>query len=180
VGAGLIDGFVAALRAAVGLPADPGEPPEIMRLGLYRATVMRCADGSTCDVQPEDKRISPAMGVRLLSPFAGSTCVVVPGSVVHLGWEKGDPKRPYCVPLFESSSQAQSITLTDAAGDSITIGNGQLTVKIAGVQVLQASASSLALGLVGTLPVLVQGAFDSYGVPVTQAPAAIATIVKAG
>jgi hypothetical protein len=67
------------------------------------------------------------------------------------------------------------------ANDSLEISAGTVTVKIGGVTVIQASATSLALGLIGALPVLVQGTTDAiFGVPVLQNPAAIATIVKAG
>lgn len=173
--------FRNVVRAIVGLPEDPGQPPQLDRLAWYKAQVIACAsDGSTCDVLPDDPRIPQENGAKMLVCIPSLVVVVQPGAVVMLGWERGDPARPRVMPIFESGGKAVSVTYTDSAGDSISISGGTVTIKAAGTQVIQATATSLKLGLLGTLAVLVQGAFDSYGVPVTQAPAAAATIVKAG
>jgi hypothetical protein len=97
-----------------------------------------------------------------------------------MGFKSGDPSQPY-VHSWKNGASLLSITLTDQAGDSLTLSNGQATVKVANVQVMQASPTSLSLGLVGSLPVLVLGAFDPiFGATILQNPAATATIVKAG
>lgn len=129
MGAGLIDGFRSAVRAILGLPDDPGQPPDLIRLGLYRARVDACAgDGSTCDVTPEDKRISPEKNVPVRVGIPGASAVVAPGAVVMLGWERGDPGRPYCVPHWESGATVSKLTLS---GTQIQI-DGQTEAVILG------------------------------------------------
>lgn len=77
-------------------------------------------------------------------------------------------------------------TMTDQGGAQVKLdGSGNITVQAAapsGSVTVSATAvtGSVKLGPVATLAVLVQGAFDSMGVPVSQAPAALLTIVKAG
>jgi hypothetical protein len=180
--ADVVNKFRGVVRAALGLGGDPGSPPDLVRLGLYRARVDAAkSDGTTLDVTPEDKRISPAQGVPVRVGTPGSTPVVKPGAIVLLGWVGGDPSKPYCTPHWEmDASTVQSLSWANANGDSITIANGHVTIKVGNTTVLDASATTLALGLLGNLAVLVQGSLDSMGVPVTQAPPASATIVKGG
>jgi hypothetical protein len=112
MGMGLVDGFREVVRVLLGLPADPGEPPDLMRLGLYRATVQACAsDGSTCDVQTEDTRISGEKNVKVRVGVPGLSAVVQPGAVVLLGWERGDPGRPYCVPSWEDGATVTQLII---------------------------------------------------------------------
>jgi hypothetical protein len=109
---GAVDLFRAAVRAAIGLPEDPGEPPDLMRLGLYRARVDSCLqDGSAMDVTPEDDRIPAAKNVPVRVGAAGFVQVVAPGAVVLLGWERGDPTRPYCAPFWESGATVQKLVV---------------------------------------------------------------------
>lgn len=102
----------AVVRAIVGLPADPGAPPDLLRLGLYPARVDVCAaDGSKMDVTPADGRISPAKNCRVRVGIAGATAEVLPGCVVLLGWERGDPGKPYCLPIWDIGSTVRRLTL---------------------------------------------------------------------
>ena len=118
--AGVTDTFRAVVRAIVGLPVDPGEPPDLMRLGLYRARVDTCAnDGSTVDVTPEDKRISPEKGVNVRVGVPGSYAAIGPGAVVHLGWVGGDPAKPYCAPIWDIGA---SVTKFVINADAIELG----------------------------------------------------------
>lgn len=77
------------------------------------------------------------------------------------------------------------IKIDQNGGLSITAApNQNIDVTTSGSGSVQVSATAVTgavkLGPVGNLAVLVQGTFDSMGVPVTQAPAATLTIVKAG
>jgi hypothetical protein len=124
MGLGLVDGFREAIRVLLGLPADPGQPPDLMRLGLYRARVDVCAnDGSTVDLTPDDKRISPEKNVPVRVGVPGLVAVVSPGAIVLLGWDGGDPSKAYCVPSWEAGAtvtklivKATAVYIGDEAG----------------------------------------------------------------
>lgn len=119
------------VRAIVGMPEDPGQPPLIDRLAWYRAEVTACAsDGSTCDVQPEDSRISPENGVKVLVGIPGASAVVQPGAVVMLGWERGDPARPRCLPIWEAGATVTKLIIN---ATSISIGADGLAALINGL-----------------------------------------------
>jgi hypothetical protein len=127
--AGLTEDFVRLVRRIVGLPEDEGAPPDLMRLGLYRARVDTCAsDGSTMDVTPDDRRISPEKNVPMRVGLPGATMQVQPGAVVLLGWEKGDPSKPYCAPHWEQGATVLKLTLSatevDITGNTVLKLNG--------------------------------------------------------
>jgi hypothetical protein len=110
--AGVVDTLRGVVRAALGLPADPGAPPDLLRLGLYRARVDAAAsDGSKLDVTPEDTRISPEKNVPLRVGIPGAVHIAKQGDVVLLGWERGDPARPYCAPHWETGATISKLTL---------------------------------------------------------------------
>lgn len=100
--AGVVDSFKAMIRELIGLPTDAGAPPDIMRLGLYPARVDVCqSDGKHCDVTPADTRISKGeKNVEILTGIPGAVATVEPGSIVLLGWRRGDPGSPYCMPAW--------------------------------------------------------------------------------
>lgn len=111
--AGVTDVFVALVRKIVGLPEAVGDPPDLMRLGLYPARVDSCAsDGSKCDVTPADSRISPEKNVEVLVGIPGSTAVVEPGAVVLLGWRRGDPSAPFCMPAWALGATVDKLVLS--------------------------------------------------------------------
>lgn len=132
--AGLTERFVELVRAAVGLRSDP--VPDIMRLGLYPATVRSCAsDGSMCDVSPDDERIANEKNVQVLVGIPGAQAVVTPGARVLLGWRRGDPAMPYCVPSWENGATVLKLTLNaqtiqlgadslNAAQNGVVLGQG--------------------------------------------------------
>lgn len=126
----------AVVRAIVGMPDDPGQPPIFSRMCAYRATVVSAtSDGQFCDLQPEDKRIPPAQNVPVRVGVPGLVAVVQPGAVVWLSWEKGDPSRPCCSPVWENG--ATVVTLTINAQTLKALGSTELdlsapTVKVDG------------------------------------------------
>lgn len=180
MGMGLADKALRAFRVALGLPANPSEPPALMNLPLCWAKVLgQNADG-TLELMPLDRRYAAQKNVPLSMPFPGATVKVIPGALVILAFAYGDPGQRFALPIWGAGASLQQLVIGDVANDSITIGAGSVVVKIGGVQMLSASSEALALGLVGALQVLVLGALDSMGVPVTQAPAAVSSIVMAG
>lgn len=116
MGLGVADAFIEAVRLAVGLPAKPRTPPEIIFLGLYEATVRKCADdGSTCDVEPTVAGVPGAKDVEVRSGIPGAAATVQPGALVLLGWKGGDRKQPYCMPAWGSGATVTKLVIKAAA-----------------------------------------------------------------
>lgn len=116
----LVTKLRSTIRACLGLPVDPGAPPDLLRLGLYPSTVQVCAaDGSTCDVRPLDARLPGLKNVPVRVSPPGSVAVVQQGAIVLLGWEGGDPARPYCAPVWYSGATVTKLKFT---GNEIDLG----------------------------------------------------------
>jgi hypothetical protein len=140
-------------------------------LGLYEATVIsQSADGSTLDVQPIDTRFAGSQRLENRWGIPGFSAQVVPGATVIMAFKSGDPSQAF-VHSWKNGASLLSVTFTDQAGDSITLANGQVTVKVANATVVTASPSSVALGVnpIKT-PVLTVGAVDYMGIPITNSP----------
>lgn len=90
---------------------------------LYDAKVITQA-GNALDLQPLDSRLPGFGSVPLRIGIPGVTATVQPGCVVRLGWDRGDPQRPFCC-LFDASATALSLSLS---ASSITLNNGTLPV----------------------------------------------------
>lgn len=175
--AGLADAFRIKVRRMLGLPEDPGKPPDLMRLGLYPAQIVAQNADGTLDVKPVNPDIPGDKNVRMFVGVAGATVKPVPGAVVLLGWEEGDPGKAFCAPIFYSGGSLLSLTIADQAGDALVLGNGLAQLKGGGAAQVNAGASGLALGTNPTkTPVLTVGAVDSMGVPVTNAPTNTGTV----
>lgn len=144
--------------------------------------VSQSSDLATVDIQPQGARNQKLLGGLSSVPvrcMGGIKTQMVVGSTVLLSWDGGNPASPYvCCGL--SSDGALKIALSDAGNDSLEISAGTVTVKIAGVTVFQASATAVGLGLVRSLSFLYLGSVDGLGIPVTNNPAAVASIVKGG
>lgn len=126
---GLVDGFIAAIRAAVGLPPK-GDPPEIIFLGLYEATVQTCAaDGLTCDVESNTPGVPSANHVEVRSGIPGVSAVVEPGALVLLGWKGGDRSKPYCVAAWGKATVDKLVV----QATEVFIGDATLTALINGI-----------------------------------------------
>jgi hypothetical protein len=144
MGADLTQKLVEVARAANGQDPDV-VPPDLFRLGLYRAEVKAAAsDGSTLDVAPEDQRLSLAQNVPMRVGIPGAVVVVKAGAVVLLGWEAGDPARPYCTPLWEAGA---GVTKLVANADLVVLGaeSGAQFIALANLvkSELQAIATAL-------------------------------------
>lgn len=119
----LIARFRRTVLAALGVDDVP-ELPTYDRMALYPCEVKKCAsDGSTVDVTPDSPRVKPAQGVRVKVGLPGAVAVVQQGARVLLGWEGGDPAKPYVVPSWESGAtvtklvlKATTVYLGDEAG----------------------------------------------------------------
>ena len=90
----------------------PGAFPSVDRLALYRATVQACAsDGSTVDISPEARHLGPMQGVPVRVGLPGATATMQSGAIVLVGWEAGDPMRPYAVPAWEAGASVVKLVL---------------------------------------------------------------------
>lgn len=99
-------------RTALGIDPD-AHLPAIDRLALYRAEVKACAsDGSTVDVAPIDPRVPPMQGIPLRSPFPAAYVVATSYVPVCLvGWEGGDPSKPYALPHWTANGPASKVVI---------------------------------------------------------------------
>ena len=143
--------FRAAVRAIVGLPVEEDAPPRFDRLAEYRAQVMSAtADGQHVDLQPENKRIAGEKNVPVRVGVPGLIALVQPGAIVMLGWEGGDPSRPYCKPTWEAGATVIKLILSanliqlggNTAMDGLVLGT---TFRLAEDNMLQLLGQQLTL-----------------------------------
>jgi hypothetical protein len=110
--------FRQRVREWLGLRATDTE--ELWRYGLWRAEVKAAAaDGSTVDVAPENPRLESVQGVPVRVGIPGAQAVVQAGAIVLLGWERGDPSRPYAVPSWEMGATVTKLVLN---ADTVILG----------------------------------------------------------
>ena len=81
--------------------------PRLDLLALYPARVVSQGADGRLDLVPEDARIAPCSGVPLRYGAPGLTATVPGGGRVLLGYEHGDPGRPYAA-LWESGAVTRS------------------------------------------------------------------------
>lgn len=85
--------------------------PRLDYLALYPARVVSQAANGRLDLVPEDARLDPCAGIPLRYGLPGVTATVPAGGRVLLGFEHGDPGRPYAA-LWESGE----VTALSVAG----------------------------------------------------------------
>lgn len=118
-----------AYRALLGL--RDGDAVDLWRLGLYPARVDACAaDGSTVDLTPLDDRVATSMsgaqGIPLRQPIPNCKVQVQAGAICRLGWDGGDPGRPYALPTWDAGGSFTSLTIT---GGDVTITGGAIAIS---------------------------------------------------
>lgn len=94
-------------------------------LGMYRAKVVaQSSDMLSLDVQPDDTRIPGMSGIPLrLTP--GLRCKVAAGKFVLVGWDGGDPSKPYATPAWDAAGTTVEIHVD---GGDIILNGGTLKV----------------------------------------------------
>lgn len=125
--------FRRMVRAALGLDLDA--PLQLDRLALYRAEVKaRAANGSTVDLQPTNPLIPPIQNVPVRVSIPSATFKIGVGSVCRLGWDDGDPAKPYAVPAFDLGGTLDEMTIAGGTkgvardGDAVELGQCYVTV----------------------------------------------------
>lgn len=98
----LMDAFLAVTRAS--------DPRREYR-AWYRGTVkFQAADAETVDVVPDDLRMPAMGGIPLRSGIAGGKVRIAMGSHLMLGFESGDPSRPFAA-LWDGGTTTLQVTL---------------------------------------------------------------------
>ena len=84
-------------------------------LGKYDAKVVsQSADGTKVDVQPFDPRLSGMKNIALRNGLPETVCKVSPGALVLIGWDGGDPRKPYAVAGWKDAT----VTTIEVGGAS--------------------------------------------------------------
>lgn len=98
---------------------------------LYPCTVASQASDGTLDLLPDDARIrgTGTSGIKIRHGLPGTTVEVGAGTRVLMGFEAGDPSRPYAA-LWEAGD-VDGIDIADAVAEVLR--NGEI-VNITGVQ----------------------------------------------
>lgn len=91
--------------------------PRLDWFALYRGKVLGQA-GNTVDVQPDDARLPAMSKVPLRHGLPGVSVTVQPGTSILVGWENGDPSRPYAC-LWEGGETVTSMTIGGTNGDAV-------------------------------------------------------------
>lgn len=146
----LLDDFRRLVTAFVGRRMD--------HLALYPCRVVQQRADGTLDLEPESSTVPSCQGVPIRHGLPGVTVEVAAGERVLLGYEGGDPSRP-----FAALWTAGSVT-------KITINGGNLRVAREGDDVVATADfvtwCASVVAKVNTLP----------GAPTTTAPAVVATV----
>jgi hypothetical protein len=114
--------LVALVRAAL---------PTIDYYALYRARVVKqSGDRANVDLAPEDKRLPPGMNdVPIKLGIPGATVKFAPGAQMLVGWEGGDPSRPYAL-AWEGGATVAVLSITAA---KVELGGEGLQAPLDGV-----------------------------------------------
>lgn len=99
---------------------------------FYKCKVVsQSADGTKVDLVPEDSRIPNLSSIPLRLGLPGAVSKFVPGAFVMLGWEGGDPRKPYAE-AFNGGETVLELTLKGTQikieGTTVTLANGVLAV----------------------------------------------------
>ena len=94
--------------------------PLVDYLAFYDAKVVaQSADGATVDLKPVDSRIAGMQRVPLRLGLPGCVVQFAPGSIVRLGWDRGNPEFP-CACLFNGGETLTAVTLGSSAESVVT------------------------------------------------------------
>ena len=134
---------------------------------LYDARVdSQSADGATVDVTPADARLAGMQRVPLRLGMPGCVVKFATGTTVRIGWERGDPRRPFAC-LFQGG---ETVTAMELAGN---------TYKALLTSTLLNDLSTLMAYLATWVPLVVAGvAASPSGTAVDPGVATQATAIK--
>lgn len=132
------------------------ETADIDYFALYFASVVS-QNGSVCDVIFSDQRLAGMSNVAIRSGIPGHTFQVTPGCNILVGWEDGNPSKPYAA-LWGGGESVLSETIGVASGiGQLNLGGTAIQAVIKGTiyrtneDVLFAALIAFA-GVVANLP----------------------------
>lgn len=100
--------------------------PRLDFLARYEARVVAQSPADdSLELFPVDERIPPLSSVPLLVPAPGFRILVAPGARVLLGWDGGDPSKPYAEAFGRT---AGTTTKLDIAATQIVLNGGAMGV----------------------------------------------------
>lgn len=146
--------------------------PRLDLLALYPARVVSQGADGRLDLVPEDARIAPCSGVPLRYGAPGLSATVPAGGRVLLGYEHGDPGRPYAALWEPGTVTALSVNGgTEKAareGHSVNAGSISIIASVAlGPTTFQVQYTTAAGVPVGTPQTVVLGAAGTVTLPLT-------------
>lgn len=138
--------------------------PRLDWFALYRGKVLG-QSGNTVDVQPDDARLPAMSKVPLRHGLPGVSVSVQPGTSILVGWENGDPSRPYAC-LWEGGEGVIEIKI--AGSTPVARQGDNLTASAAA----KTWAGKVELALNSLAPGTFDPATSSFASPVPGAPGA--------
>ena len=146
--------------------------PRLDLLTLYPARVVSQGADGRLDLVPEDARIAPCSGVPLRYGAPGLAATVPAGGRVLLGYEHGDPGRPYAA-LWESGA-VTALSVNGGSekaareGHSVNAGSISIIASVAlGPTSFQVQYTTAAGVPVGTPQTVVLGVAGTVTLPMT-------------
>lgn len=126
--------------------------PQIDYLARYEAKVVRQLPDDTLELIPTDTRIGGLSKVPIRVPAPGFRLLVEGGATVLLGWDGGDPRKPFC----EAFASGHTIRL-DIKADEVRLGDPDTATLVALAAKVDANFASLKTAVTGWTPVANDG-----------------------
>ncbi len=121
--------------------------PRVDFFARYEAKVIRQSPvDDSLELVPDDERVAPISDVPIRVPAPGFRVLVAPLSKVLLGWEGGDPQRPFCEAF---SRLAGSATRVDVKSPDVRLGDPDLAKTLSIAEKVDANFNGIKSALAG-------------------------------
>jgi hypothetical protein len=159
--------------------------PLAIYANLYRAKVVRqLGNLQRVDVVPTDRRLPPMANIPLKVGVPGVEVKILPGHFVLVGWENGQPDKPYATIWAPGTSgttpvkttvNASALELGGPAVEAVIHGTTYVLAEKAWVTSQQALGAALAALAAALAPVVAIGGPAQAAAGAVAAVAALAT-----
>lgn len=114
--------------------------PLIDYFTLYDAKVVtQSGDGATVDIQPVDPRLAGMQRVPLRLGLPGCSVQFLPGAIVRLGWDRGNPELPYAC-LFNGGETLTGFNIGSSPDNVLT--KTDMTALISSITTMASTGNS--------------------------------------